>query len=476
MSRMRALVLCTLCLSGCVTPAAPLAPAERAKNVILFVGDGMGISTVTAARIFDGQARGESGEDNVLSFERFPNIALSKTYSTDAQVADSAATMTAMMSGVKTHSYALGVNASVTPGDCGSVARASVPTLLEQAEDRGLATGVVTTTRITHATPAATYAHSPHRNWEFDGMVPAAEQACADLARQLVEFDHGDGIDVVMGGGRALFLPAAAGGVRRDGRDLIAAWHARYPAGAYVGTASELVQTPATSTPLLGLFAADHLQFEHDRLATAADEPSLATMTARAIEQLARNPNGYFLMVEGGRIDHAHHLGNAYRALSETVAMAQAVATAVSLTDAKDTLIIVTADHSHTLVIGGYPARGNPILGLAGDLDGAGRPFTTLSYANGPGATAASDAQPAGPKRFPHEPKSFADAAVARPDLSAVDTTAPNYLQEALVPAPMESHAGEDVPVYARGPGAAAVHGVMEQNEIYRIMRQAFGW
>ncbi|NJN52541.1 MAG: alkaline phosphatase [Gammaproteobacteria bacterium] len=225
---------------------------------------------------------------------------------------------------------------------------------------------------------------------------------------------------------------------------------------------------------LFGLFALDHLQFEHDRSADA--EPSLAMMTASAIRMLAQDPDGYFLMIEGGRIDHAHHLGNASRALEDTVAMAEAVAAAAALTDARETLILVTADHSHTLTISGYPKRGNPILGLTGDTDAAGRAFTTLGYANGPGATGASDSQPAGPKTFPHQPKSYSPDPTARPDLSEIDTADPNYLQEALVPGDMETHGGEDVAVYARGPGSPAVHGVIEQNEIYHIMRAALGW
>src|SRR5262249_27810941 len=147
--------------------------------------------------------------ENVLSFERFPNTALSKTYSLDMQVAESAGTMTAMMIGQKTHGTVIAEPPSVIPGQCDAAAIAGSPTLLEQAEDRGLSTGVGTTTRITHARPAATYAHSPDRNWEADVTTPPQAQTlgCRDIARQLVEFAHGDGIDVIMGGGRAQFLP-----------------------------------------------------------------------------------------------------------------------------------------------------------------------------------------------------------------------------------------------------------------------------
>ena len=216
----------------------------RAKNVILFVGDGMGIATVTAARILEGQRRGGTGEENLLAFERLPFTAFSKTYNTDFQVPDSAGTMTAMMSGVKTRAGVLGVDESVARGDFAASAKASVPTLLEQAEARGLWTGVVTTTTLTHATPAGCYAHTPERDWEVDAKLPEAARAAGfpDIARQFVEFAHGDGIEVALGGGRAFFLPAAASdpeypkqkGARADGRDLVAEWRKRNPNGAFV--------------------------------------------------------------------------------------------------------------------------------------------------------------------------------------------------------------------------------------------------
>jgi len=468
-------------------------PQPKARNVILFVGDGMGIATVTAARILDGQLKGGQGEDNVLSFEQFPYTAFSKTYTVDFQVGESAGTITAMMTGQKTRSAVLGESAAAVPKKCEGAAAAAIPTLLEQAADRGLATGVVTTTRITHATPAGTYAHTPERDWESDVTTPAdaRAQGCRDIATQLVEFARGGGVDVMMGGGRALFLPKdvvdpeypGQHGVREDGRNLIDAWKANHPQRVFVWNAAQLAQVSvASTTQLLGLFEPDHMHFEADRSTDAGGEPSLADMTAKAIEILQKRGKGFFLLVEGGRIDHGHHAGNAYRALTDTIAFANAVATADRMTDPKDTLIIATADHSHTLAIQGYPARGNPILGKATapdgslELDATGKPYTTLSYANGPGALEASNTQPAGTKHFPNFAKQFDPAAVARPDLTNVDTTAPDYLQESAIPMSAETHGGEDVPVYARGPGADAVHGTIEQNRIYFIMKDAYGW
>ena len=467
-------------------------PKAHARNVILFVGDGMGIATVTAARILDGQQNGKSGEENLLSFEKLPYTAFSKTYTVDFQVGESAGTITALMSGVKTRSGVLGVDESVTRGDFAKAKAASVPSLLEQAEDRGLWTGVVTTTTITHATPGGTYAHTPERNWEDDSLEsPGARDAgFPDIARQLVEQPHGDGIEVALGGGRIHFA-GKPDGLRLDGRDLSADWQKRFQAGgAAVTTRDELLAVdPKKVRHLLGLFTPEHMSFEIERRKlTPALEPTLSEMTAKALDILTRSPKGFFLMVEGGRIDHGHHAGNAQRALTETIEFANAVSVALQKTKPTDTLIVVTADHSHTLSISGYPKRGNPILGLVvGSIgegapsnepvkDLSGKPYTTLHYANGPGYTGQSDAQPEGAKLFPHKPTSYQGTKLGRPDLNEEEVEGPAYLQESSVPLSSETHGGEDVPIYAGGPGAAVFHGVQEQNFVYHAMAAALGW
>lgn len=482
--------------AGAARAAANGASDGRARNVILFVGDGMGLTTVAAARILEGQRNGRPGEENTLSFEQLPYTALSRTYNTDAQTPDSAGTMTAMITGVKTRIGVLSVGPGARRADCRAAAADELVSLLEIAESAGLATGVVTTTRLTHATPAATFARSPDRNWEDDYTIaPAAAAAgCRDIARQFIEPRIGNGVDVTLAGGRAQFLPyterdpehAAATGIRRDGRNLIAEWQARNPTGNFVWNASQLdALDPRDNAPLLGLFEPDHMRFEHDRAGDPGGEPSLAQMTQIAIDRLSLAPSGYVLLVEAGRIDHAHHFGNAYRALVDTIALSDAVRVAVESTRADETLIVVTADHSHTLTFAGYPARGNPILGkVRGSsgvleatadyaLDELGQPFTTLGYANGPGYSGASDTQPEGPKRFLHDFSAMAKIRAGRPDLRAVDTAAPDFLQEATVPLKSETHGGEDVAVYARGPGAEAVRGSMEQNVLFHIMLQA---
>src|SRR5690606_23618589 len=127
----------------------------KARNLIVFLGDGMGLTTVTAARILEGQRHGVPGEEHALAFEDFPHTALAKTYNTDAQTPDSAGTMTAIASGVKTRIGHVGVGPGVASGDCAGMAGHELLTVLQLAESAGLATGIVTSTRLTHATPAA---------------------------------------------------------------------------------------------------------------------------------------------------------------------------------------------------------------------------------------------------------------------------------------------------------------------------------
>lgn len=481
---------------GARTAAALRGGAKpRARNIILFLGDGMSITTITAARILEGQRRGAPGEETRLAFEEFPYTALSRTYAVDAQTADSASTMSAIMSGIKTRYDTVSLTQDARPGDCASTRGNDAATLLEIAESSGLATGVVTTTRITDATPAATYAHSADDNWEADADMPveARNNGCLDIARQLIEFSAGDGVDVAFGGGRSRFLPTNVSdpeypelrGKRLDGRNLIAEFEAR-KGSRFVWNAQQFnALDPSSSKQVMGLFEPENLQYTQDRAQDAAGAPSLAQMTTKAIALLSRHSEGYVLVVEGGRIDHAHHSGNAYRALDETIGLSDAVRAAVAATRADETLILATADHSHTLSFSGSSVRGNPILGLArsrnrdgnaaeqASEDAAGRPFTTLNYANGPGYLSSSDAQAAGPKHYPHVPKKYSDEAVTRPNLGDIDTANPDYLQESIFPMRRETHSGEDVAVYARGPGAEAVHGSLEQNVLFHLMLQA---
>lgn len=443
---------------------------KMARNIILFVGDGMGVSTVTAARIFDGQRKGKTGEEHQLEFEKDAYLALAKVYNSNQQVPDSAGTMTAMVTGQKTKAGVISLNQNALRGEPTMVKGYEIMTFLELAELAGKSTGIISTARLTHATPAACYAHSGDRDWEGDTSMPsgAAELGIKDIALQLVEFPYGNGLELALGGGRRYFLPktvadpedSGAKGDRADGRDLTKEWLSKYPQSAYVYDRSGMMGlNPAEVQHVLGLFERSHMEYEEDRPHDTAGEPSLAEMTSFAIDMLSRNEKGYFLMVEAGRIDHAHHAGNAYRALLDTVALNEAFQAAREKVSLDDTMIIVTADHSHVFTMGGYPTRGNDILGLVvendhnglpGALakDGHGHHYTTLGYHNGPGYRAT-----------PENP-------------SPEECLEPDYQQVAAIPLGSETHAGEDVAIYAFGPGAHLFRGVVDQTMIFHIMNR----
>jgi alkaline phosphatase len=474
--------------------------SNNAKNVILFVGDGMGISTLTAARILQGQKNGQLGEEGVLSFESFPYTALVKTYNVDAQTPDSAGTMTAMISGLKTDVGVIGVDENVERGDCSTTQGNEMVTALELAEIKGLSTGVISTARITHATPAATYAKSADRNWEDISDMPqeAIDAGCKDIALQLVNFESNlearyegidvNGIEVMMGGGRRHFLPKdeqynveknvadGAEGDRTDERHLIDEWKAQYTQGTYINNLSEFNAIDVETTqPVLALFNESHMQYEADRSNDISGEPSLTEMTQKAIDILDSNEKGFFLTVESGRIDHGHHAGNAYNALNDAIEFSNAVQAAVDSTNPEETLILVTADHGHVFTIAGYPKRGNPILGkvvevgeTAPALADDNMPYTTLGYANGRGFKDLG-------------PETDADAGYdedivsERVDLSGIDTEEPGFHQESHVPLGSETHSAEDVSLHAKGPGAHLAQGVVEQNVVFHIIKQALG-
>ena len=268
-----------------------------------------------------------------------------------------------------------------------------------------------------------------------------------------------------MGGGRANFLPDSAAdpeyadkkGKRKDGADLTQAWLDRYgDGGAYVWNLEQFDQLdPAGVDHVLGLFEMSHMQYDHDRPQDKAGEPSLAQMADKAIDILSKNPEGYVLMIEGGRIDHGSHAGNAFRTLTDAVALNEAVKTVLQKVDLNETLVVVTGDHSHTLTIAGYAKRGNPILGISIDVDGKpilaadGKPYTTIGFANGPGAS---------------------DKPEERAEITMEEATSPDFKQQALVPLPSETHGGEDLGIYAIGPWSHLFQGTVEENYTFHVM------
>ncbi|XP_060803267.1 membrane-bound alkaline phosphatase isoform X2 [Amyelois transitella] len=445
---------------------------NKAKNGILFIGDGMSVATIMAARTYGGQLEnGYNGEENILEFEKFPIIGLARTYCIDAQVPDSACTATSYLTGVKTKYGVIGLDGNVTRGSCYSqlYERNWAKSIGQWALDHGLDVGIVTTTRVTHASPAGMYAHTSERNWESDADVPddCLALGCQDIAQQLVTGDTGRRFKVILGGGRKEFLPNITNplvnstGRRLDGVDLIEKWHlekvARDVSHQYVSDKHELLKVFSSEDQpeyLLGLFHDDHMAYH---LKSPATQPTLEEMTEAAIRILSSSPKGYFLFVEGGRIDHAHHDSLAHLALDETVEYSKAVRKARSLTNDKDTLIVVTSDHAHTMTVAGYPSRGNDILGLVDTAQGDdGLPYTTISYANGKAASIGADG-----KRV--------DVSLHQQFMSRdVD-----YSYPSLVPLDSETHGGEDVAVFASGPWQHLFTSSYEQNVIPHLMAYA---
>jgi len=457
-------------LSACSsTTEAPVA-----KNVIFFLGDGMGLTTMTAARIY------KAGEDGELTMDTLPETAFIKTYSNDAQVTDSAPSMAAYMTGVKMNNEVVSMSADTSAYDkntfasyvsgadstCPSTNGTAVPTMLEKAKTAGLATGVVTTTRITHATPATTYAHICHRDGEnaiAAQLVPNGSGYNSAL---------GAGVDVILGGGLAYFQPKTTTGSKRtDTRDLVAEF--KTAGYKFVANKTEFDAATASDKKLVGLFTPSHMSYDLDRIANAANEPSLADMTSKAIDILKNNNRGMFLMVEGGRIDHALHETTARKALQDTVAFDDAIKTAIDKMNIidpglKNTLIVVTADHDHTLVLNGYSALTgkttdtNPgvlgllrsyIDGITLSTDAGGNPFTIIGFGNG-------ENRPA-----------------TRTALTDATVFGATYHQEAAIPMALgsETHGGGDVFLGAIGKGAEKFTGVLVNTEVFGLIRGIFG-
>ncbi|XP_026752907.2 membrane-bound alkaline phosphatase-like [Galleria mellonella] len=440
---------------------------NKAKNGILFIGDGMSVATIMAARTYGGQLAQGIGEENILEFEKFPITGLARTYCIDAQVPDSACTATSYLTGVKTKYGVIGLDGNVTRGSCYSqlYEKNWAPSIGHWALEHGLDVGLVTTTRVTHASPAGMYAHSSERNWESDADVPdeCLAMGCEDIAHQLVFNEPGRRFKIILGGGRQEFLPNVTGstGRRLDGVDLIEKWQKdkveRNVSYAYVNDKSELMKVyNSDELPeyLLGLFHDDHMAYH---LKSSSNQPTLEEMVEIAIKMLSKSTKGYFLFVEGGRIDHAHHDSLAHLALDETVEYSKAVKKAKEMTNEEDTLIVVSSDHAHTMTVAGYPSRGNDILGLVDTTNGDdGIPYTTISYANGKAPSIGADGK--------------------RVDVSLhqmFTSRNPDYSYPSLVPLDSETHGGEDVAVFASGPWQHLFTSSYEQNVIPHLMAYA---
>lgn len=328
----------------------------KAKNVIMFLGDGMGVTTTSAARNLLG------GEEKSLSFDHFPYTGLSKTYAVDLTVPDSACTATAYLCGVKGQEGTIGVTGAVPRTDCTAKLDEStnVDSIAKWAMDAGKWAGLVTTTRVTHASPAGVYAHIAERDWESDTDVAddcGQNSGVEDIAYQLIKGEVGSKLKLILGGGRKNFVDKtlADWGKRSDGLDLIEEFQMESAGNAYVTSAEELMALDVTKPErVMGLFQNDHLLYHLQDLEQVSGQPTLEQMTRKAIEYMSQNEQGYFLFIEGGRIDHAHHDNYARMALDETIEFSKAIAAARELTSEEDTLLVITADHSHAFTYSGY--------------------------------------------------------------------------------------------------------------------------
>lgn len=377
----------------------------HAKNVILMIGDGMGSAELTAARWERADGDLTAYSPTSLAMDRLDYSGRVTTLAADSPVTDSAAAISALMTGAKTNRGVIGLDATTVKGASDGP---RLTNIAEMAMAKGRATGVITTSRVTDATPAGTYAHVNDR----DDEVLIADQLIAS------------GIDVALGGGYRSFIngtsedPWGKEGRRTDGRDLIAV--ARSQGYTVVTSASELGAAPvAPGTRVLGLFDTSTMEYESGRDETK--QPGLSEMTAKAVDLLATDPDGFFLLVEGGLIDHAASDRDYEDAVGETLAFDDAVKTALDFADAHpDTLVIVTADHETGGLI--LQGSGHGVDGIFASGSRIDRNETGLT---------------------------FGDSA---------------------------SHTAVDVPIMASGPGADRVcHGTIDNTQVFGIMRDAMG-
>ncbi|KZC05781.1 Alkaline phosphatase, tissue-nonspecific isozyme [Dufourea novaeangliae] len=403
----------------------------------------MSPDTITASRIY------RAGETSYLAWEKFPHIGILKTYNVNKQVPDSASTATAMFGGVKTNYEVVGVNGNVPLGNCTASLSTDnhVDSIISWAQAVGKDTGFVTTTRVTHATPAPLYAHSADRRWECESKMPETAGSCKDIARQLV----------IMGGGRQMMKSNATAtefdpidtwaGRRQDGRDLIKEWTkdkaSRKLSYRVVQNNEQLSKINTDKVDyLLGIFANGHISMDWNREKGPKGQPSLEDMTVTALKVLQKSKRGYLLVVEGGLIDFAHHRGYAAQALLETVRFSDAINATLKMVNTDDTLVIVTSDHTHSMNFNGYSDRGSNILG-------------TLSR---------------GPNNAAYVVK---DNSSVRSDPSEQNTTEFTYSQQAAIVSDEAYHGGGDVAVYAIGPMSHLFHSVHEQSYVAQVIAYA---
>ena len=421
-------------------PAGPGSVAPRA--VILLLGDGLGFSQIALTRY---ATQGRGGR---LAFESMPVTGLVSIWSASNFVTDSGAAATAFSAGVKTYNRFLGLDPE----------RRSVRTLGEAAKAAGWRVGYVTNTRITHATPACFYAHHDDR---YDEEMVAA---------QLLEAD----IDLAVGGGLAYFLPLAAGGARRDGRDLVATARER---GVQVLERGDALAWSGEGR-LLGLLANSHLTYDLDdrNYPPEQRDPTLAGLARLALEGLGKGDRPFFLMLEGGRIDHAGHEFDAAGIVAETARFDEAVKTVLEWAgEHPDTLVLVTADHATGgLAINDHAdwtalaERTGSVAWLAAQIRNAGATEELLAARTGVADWTADEIAAV---------RSAPDSYEANRRLGRMLALRDGFTWSARVTDDdTHGHTGEDVPIYASGPGAERFGGTLDNTEIAQRLATILGW
>jgi alkaline phosphatase len=450
----RAVAVCAAAALVASLSAATVAaePEGNANSAILLIGDGMGLAQTYSAQIY-----AEEVLDGSLVLTDIEDAAVTRTHSMDSMVTDSAAAGTAIHSGQKANNGSI----NVLPG--GEWAY----TLGQAAQAAGKSVGVLSTARMTHATPASVYGHDADRD---------AENL---FATQMVEFAP----EVALGGGARAFLPDADGGKRDDGRNLI---DEMVDMGyVNVTNADELLAVDTESTEnLLGLFTSSHMSYEIDRVNEGLVEPSVAEMTAVALDILDNNPEGFFVMIESGRIDHADHDHDIAGSIWDTLAFDEAVQVALDYQAAHpDVLVITTADHETAGLALGH---GTEYFTTISDLSGVTCSQSSLSdqISDDPGNAVAlaegcglvlTEEYVAMLGEYPPEAEEIEGV-----DLGYAYTWAHYVL--ALAEAEMAgiefgpwAHSGMPVITYAVGPGAEMFTGTIDNTDLPNYVAESLG-
>lgn len=451
---------------------------KTAKNVILFVGDGMSLQAREIARILS-KGITEGKYNDLLNMEKLDNMAIITTSGYDSIVTDSANSASAYATGHKSVVNAMGVYENCTKDPLDDP---KVENIIELAKRiRGMATGIVSTANITDATPAAMLTHTRRRS----------EQNY--IATDMLNDKHRP--DVIMGGGSRHFLPMSTpGSKRKDNVDVIKSFEDL--GYTFSGTKTELENTPKSEDKILGLYQLDNMNVYIDRevtknpsvLKSFNDQPGLVEMTEKAIDTLSKNPNGFFLMVEGACIDKQLHVLDWQRAAYDNIEMDKAIGAAEKFAAKNnDTLIVVVADHAH----------GASITGTYHELDGkTGREgvrcyqdakWPTFQDADGDGYPDNPDPSITLAVQFANHPDynenyRFKDVPTV-PSIMGKDgkaITNPQIKGELLrgnIPTSddQEVHSADDIILNAGGPGSKYFKGVMDNTEVFFGMVRALG-